>query len=252
MDKTPSPSTGPTRRLFGALMVTLLALPARAQPAPAGSEELALREATADASLGTIWSQSENGWTGTWRRRGNTGTFDAEWSKGSSRHYATLTIRTRPDGSLRIERHDRDGTVVDYTGTVDAKGRIHGTGKVRQTGHTYPWTATIQGYRSTAPKPTAGMGLGQVWHQNENGWSGVWTRRGNTNVFDGVWTQGSSRHLGTMTITMGSNGAVRIYRKDGNGIEVDYVGTMSARGQVNGTAKVRQTGARYAWTATVQ
>lgn len=144
MDKTPSPSTGSTRRLFSALRFTLLALPARAQPAPAGSEELALRETTADASLGTVWSQSENGW------------------------------------------------------------------------------------------------------------SGVWTRRGDTNVFDGVWTQGSSRHLGTMTITVGSNGAVRIYRRDGNGIEVDYVGTMNARGQVNGTAKVRQTGVRYAWTATVQ
>ncbi|MDI3090070.1 hypothetical protein QJ133_02625 [Priestia megaterium] len=34
--------------------------------------------------------------------------------------------------------------------------------------------------------------LGNVWHEQEGAWRGIWTRRGNSNIFDARWTKPGS------------------------------------------------------------
>lgn len=94
--------------------------------------------------------------------------------------------------------------------------------------------------------------LGAVWDQTENGWTGLWTRRGKSNVFDAVWTRGGSQVAAVLTVTV-EGSRVEVYRRDLNGAaEVDYSGTIDARGNVSGSARERRTGATYAWTATIR
>ena len=95
--------------------------------------------------------------------------------------------------------------------------------------------------------------LGAVWQESENGWSGVWTRRGTSAVFDAVWTLSGQRVTAVLTMTRTGTDTVSIYRKDtSDNLEVDYTATIGGDGSVTGSGKVRSTGFTYAWTARVQ
>jgi hypothetical protein len=109
----------------------------------------------------------------------------------------------------------------------------------------------------SAPPPTStpppGAILGSVWHQSENGWSGVWTRRGASNVFDGVWTKAGESLVikGVLTITLTGAGNVTIRRQDtSQNAVVDYTGTIGANGSVTGTGRIG--GNSYTWSATIR
>jgi len=103
------------------------------------------------------------------------------------------------------------------------------------------------------PTPTTGASLGSVWHQSENGWSGVWTRRGASNVFDGVWTKAGESLVvkGVLTITLTGAGNVTIRRQDtSQNAVVDYTGTIGPNGSVTGTGRIG--GNSYTWSATIR
>ncbi|MCX6566611.1 MAG: hypothetical protein NTW38_09380, partial [Candidatus Aminicenantes bacterium] len=96
--------------------------------------------------------------------------------------------------------------------------------------------------------------LGSVWQESENGWSGVWTRRGTSDVFDAVWTLNGQRVTAVLTMTRTGLDTVSIYRKDtsSDNLEVDYAATIGGDGSVTGSGKIRSTGFTYTWTARVQ
>ncbi|MCX6567396.1 MAG: hypothetical protein NTW38_13425, partial [Candidatus Aminicenantes bacterium] len=129
-------------------------------------------------------------------------------------------------------------------------GSVTGSGKIRSTGFTYTWTARVQG---NTERPVSDI-LGSVWQESENGWSGVWTRRGTSDVFDAVWTLNGQRVTAVLTMTRTGFDTVSIYRKDtsSDNLEVDYAATIGGDGSVTGSGKIRSTGFTYNWTARVQ
>lgn len=244
------------------------------------NDNLALMERSTAVDLGRVWRQSENGWSGVWTRRGNSNTFDAVWTKDSVRVTSVLTMKLLSGSRVSILRRDTShSTVVDYTANIGSNGRVTGTGKVRNGIGPYQWTARIEGASTTAaPKPTpprapvatppAGppdatppgtqpdkpghsAGLGRVWHEEENGWSGTWKRRGNSNTFDAVWTKGSGRVTAVLTMTQRSGGRVSIHREDTSStMQVGYEGTIRGD-QVRGTGKILSTGWSFPWHARI-
>jgi len=96
--------------------------------------------------------------------------------------------------------------------------------------------------------------LGSVWQESENGFSGVWTRRGTSDVFDAVWDNVNGRQVtAVLTMTWTGSDTVSIYRKDtSDSLEVDYTATIGRDGSVTGSGKVRSTGLAFNWTARVQ
>lgn len=101
---------------------------------------------SAGASLGLVWSESENGWAGTWTRRGNSHTFDAVWTKDGARVTAVLTITAVGSRGVHIVRRDTGGIgqEIEYVGLVDAQGHVQGVGMVLGSDWRYTWSATIQ------------------------------------------------------------------------------------------------------------
>ena len=106
---------------------------------------------------------------------------------------------------------------------------------------------------SAAPQERASDILGSSWQESENGWSGIWTRRGSSDVFDGVWTSGGTPVTAVLTMTRTGPATVSIYRKDTSDIdEVDYTATIARDGSVTGSGKVRRTGLNFTWSARIQ
>jgi len=93
---------------------------------------------------------------------------------------------------------------------------------------------------------------GRVWRESESGWSGVWTRRGNSNVYDAVWTSGRGQVTAVMTISISGNN-VRITRQNnGDNGTCDYVGTIGADGRsVSGTYSCSWQRGPMPWNAVI-
>jgi hypothetical protein len=106
---------------------------------------------------------------------------------------------------------------------------------------------------STSPASADLKSLGKVWHTTEaGGWTGTWTRRGDTSVFDAVWINGSQRVTGVFTMTVEGLMIRFQSRKQSNGHDVDYAGLISADGRsARGTLKLLPSGSSVSWEATV-
>lgn len=242
---------------------------AAAQDDPDGEDTLLMMERATSVDLGRVWHESENGWSGTWRRRGTSNVFDAVWTKDGARVTAVLTMRLQPGGKVSIARRDTsDNMRVDYTGTIDPRGQVRGTGTVRGGGGPFPWSARIEGAVATTtpvvkppatapvapvtPASPSTVSLGRVWHEEENGWNGVWTRRGTSSVFDAVWTKGGSRVEAVLTIRAGGGNAVTVSRRNSSdGVQVDYTGTVDRNGHVTGRGRIVGSDSTFPWKATI-
>ena len=116
-----------------------------------------------------------------------------------------------------------------------------------------------KGLISWGDKPaTTGSGggdtLGSVWDETENGWNGVWTRRGTSNIFDALWTKaGVAAVTAVLTITVtGSKFSIQ-RRQVSEGYILDYEGTLESDGRsVMGTGKILKTGFQFPWQATIR
>ncbi len=73
--------------------------------------------------------------------------------------------------------------------------------------------------------------LGKIWRVKDEGWEGVWTRRGSSNVFDGVWTKGSQKLTAVLTITITGEVVTVDRTQSSNGDVCTYSGTIAADGR---------------------
>ncbi|WP_334077587.1 hypothetical protein [Paenibacillus sanfengchensis] len=193
--------------------------------------------------LGVEWREQEGGWSGVWRRRGSSNIFDARWTMpGVQPITAVLTIYIFGNFVFVLRQNSSDGNDCVYTGTLSGDGRtVTGTYRCDQGGGT--WTAIII-RRET-------IGLGRVWYEQEGGWSGVWRRRGNSNIFDARWTMpGAQDVTAVLTINIYGNNVQVLRRNSSDGNNCDYTGTLAAdRRTVTGTYTCTQGGG--SWRATI-
>ena len=86
-----------------------------------------------------------------------------------------------------------------------------------------------------------------VREQGINTWTGIWVRRGTTNVFDGTWTKttGDTKISEILTITIDGD-QVKILR----GKTCTYTGTMRGR-NASGTMIFTDRKGDFTWSATV-
>ncbi|MBN2981603.1 MULTISPECIES: hypothetical protein [Cohnella] len=89
------------------------------------------------------WREQEDGWTGVWRRLGNSNIFDARWTMpGAQDITAVLTINIFDSNVQVLRRNSSDGNDCNYTGTIAADGRtVTGTYLCTRGGGS--WRATI-------------------------------------------------------------------------------------------------------------
>lgn len=87
---------------------------------------------------GSRWSESENGWSGDWVRRGKSNVFDASWGGGSVRAVLTMSIS---GNQVSVSRQGAtDGNNCQYQGTLDG---YQASGTYRCTSGGGNWRATI-------------------------------------------------------------------------------------------------------------
>lgn len=189
--------------------------------------------------LGIEWHVQEDGWSGVWRRRGSSNTFDARWTMpGAQPVTAVLTIFIFGNFVFVQRRYSSDGNDCIYTGTLSGDGRTV-TGTYRCTRGGGRWTATIIRRER--------IRLGRVWFEQEGGWSGVWRRRGNSNIFDARWTMpGAQDVTAVLTINIFGNNVQVLRRNSSDGNNCDYIGTIAGDGRtVTGTFSCTQGGGTW-------
>lgn len=98
--------------------------------------------------LGRTWIESEDGWSGIWKRQGDTRFFDAEWHKPGSTIVITSTLKIYiVAAEVRVFRHDNDtpDSSCVYQGTLDRETmKVTGFYSCDWTvGIDIPWEATI-------------------------------------------------------------------------------------------------------------
>src|SRR5262249_17921595 len=77
------------------------------------------------ANLGKVWTVTENGWQGTWTRRGQSMIFDAVWKSDSGVIQDVLQVQSVRGFQVILRRRGNGGT---YTGTVSPDSKtVQGT-----------------------------------------------------------------------------------------------------------------------------
>jgi hypothetical protein len=127
---------------------------------------------------------------------------------------------------------DRDGILyftVNYWETSNASGAY----QVRVQTERRTGTTTRPPVMSSTP---FSCGMPARFTMTEGGYTGVWTRRGNTNEYDAVWTRGRQQINGVLSITtQGNRIFIRRLQSSDNQL-CEYEGTVSADGTtINGT-----------------
>jgi hypothetical protein len=178
--------------------------------------------------LGRVWQEQEgNGWQGVWSRRGTTTKYDASWTHPRGGH-VSATLDVAIDGAaVAVVRSSPDGSHCAYQGSLSADGSVGGF---------YGCTVRLA-WKATLDGATASNRLGRAWHDEESGWSGVWTRRGNTPAFDANWTHPSGGKISGSILNISITGnSVAIARTDTSGARCQYEGALAPDGNsISGT-----------------
>lgn len=103
------------------------------------------------------------------------------------------------------------------------------------------------------PRPTS-VDLGTLWDAEfQGGWTGVWTRRGTSNVFDAVWTQGRENITAVLTLSITGRTVRVASRQSSENEDCDYLGTLAADGvTVSGTATCTVYRGPWTWRAKIR
>jgi|GEM_PF-1928840 len=102
-----------------------------------------------------------------------------------------------------------------------------------------------------------GCGLGVSWDESESGWTGKWTRRGNSNVFDAYWQKSGWTPINQILTVTVSGSYVSIHRQDPSisNNTCSYTGTIGADGvTVSGQYSCNNRGTIYGpakWSAKI-
>ncbi|KKI91025.1 hypothetical protein WQ54_17170 [Bacillus sp. SA1-12] len=190
--------------------------------------------------LGTRWEVEEGGFRGVWTRRGNSNVFDARWTRpGATPITAVLRMRLQDNFVCISRRNSSDGNNCQYVGRIEGR-RVTGFNICNRGGG--PWSGTI----IRGPRVPD---LGTRWDEEEDGWRGVWTRRGNSNVFDARWTRPGATPVTAVLRMQLQDNNVRIERRNSSdGNDCDYTGRIEGR-RATGTYSCDQGGGT--WSATI-
>ena len=207
----------------------------------------------ARCGLGTRWELNEACWRGVYVRRGNSNVFDAEWTLLDGRRFtAEITIEIQGNRVfVQRRRATRDGDADLVNGTLGADG-VTVTGVISGRHGSGCFFARIICDDRPGADVSGGCGLGARWEETEEGWTAIWTRRGNSNVFDLRATKGGMILTAVQTININGNrvSIIRTNVSDGNDCEME--GTIAQDGvTVTGTYRCRS-GGPYAWRATIR
>lgn len=99
----------------------------------------------------------------------------------------------------------------------------------------------------------SGCGLGRRITEYENGFTGIWTRRGRGGTYDAIWTRGTDRAEAVLDIQLSGN-RVTVQRTDAAWMGSNtctYTGTMYGN-RITGTYSCRVGGTNMDWEATVE
>lgn len=95
--------------------------------------------------------------------------------------------------------------------------------------------------------------LGRKWLEQEAGWTGVWTRRGDTNVFDAVWTKDGSQVTAVLQILIDGDNVQVSRTQDSGGNICTYQGKIQPDGiTVIGTYHCTVGTSDWKWQAVIQ
>jgi hypothetical protein len=199
----------------------------------------ALGSANADI-LGTKWLVNDAGWTGIWTRRASSNMFDAVWTLDKQRVEAELAFSLKGT-HVEIRRTDTKvsagtlGSSVysgDWNGTHWSGTNLYKANDGQQFGP-YVWAAIPRGVSPQSDAAPADR-LGSQWLTVEGGWSGVWIRRGASNLFEAIWTLGGSRIEAQLSIAL-----------QGDRVEINRVDTKSTVGLSSCTYSGRWNGTSW-------
>ncbi len=162
-------------------------------------------------------------------------------------HFAQPVLARAEDGQRQID-------IGRYVLTAMGDGRWLVTD--RQTGDTRVVREQQTGTVGREDRDRSRVGdrsrLGRVWREEESGWTGLWKRRGDSNVFDAVWT-GPGRVTGTLDIQFDGPDRViidRVYSSDGS--KCRYTGRISGGGGLRVSGSYRcGNGSLLSWSATI-
>jgi hypothetical protein len=100
---------------------------------------------------------------------------------------------------------------------------------------------------------TVGGLLGTRWEDRVLDWTGVWTRRGESNVFDAVFTDPDvGRVTAVLTVNIDGRYVTAQRRQDSTGNDCDYMGLIAPDGRtVEGASKCIQVEELLRWNATI-
>lgn len=172
---------------------------------------------------------------------------------------ATLTVTTpagtvvsqgKADFSAAYSTETGTLALAAHSGAVDFRPAILGAQPTRlqagqrfEFGSPQPAAGRPVDYWGGAPMPSPpaaakGCGLGRLWRDTEDGWSGTWVRRGDSNFFDATWTNGNASDRADLQISLSGQRVhiLRTPRRGQRGLTCAYDGTLAPDGvNVSGT-----------------
>jgi hypothetical protein len=98
-------------------------------------------------ALGSVWTESELGWQGTWTRIGRSNQFSAEWTHPSGRREAATMTISVTGNRVSIRRDQGQRGQCRYSGIVSRSGgtrTVNGTYGCDWAQGPFPFSATIQ------------------------------------------------------------------------------------------------------------
>ncbi|HEX4951040.1 MAG TPA: DUF3011 domain-containing protein [Blastocatellia bacterium] len=177
-------------------------------------------------------------------RRNSTVQFNND---AQTEYQSNAAVRVRGTGIL-LQNNNGRSRPFSYEAVVNNRNR-------RVSAIKYDWQDNWS--NNSGGNQNTGYGIGSCrsatrWDETEAGYTGVWTRRGNSNVFDAVWTRDRQQVTAVLTITNQGNRVFVKRTSSSDGYLCEYEGTVAADGvTVTGTMRCPGNSTTFPWQATI-